>query len=49
MKISFDLDDTLILTDKDAIYEEPVKRVSALFFKEKLRKGIRILCEELNR
>lgn len=47
MKISFDLDDTLILTDKDAIYEEPVRRVRALFFKEKLRKGIRILCEEL--
>ncbi|MFZ5986768.1 MAG: HAD family hydrolase [Bacillota bacterium] len=47
MKISFDLDDTLILTDKDAIYETPVKVIKAFFFKEKLRKGIRDLCEEL--
>ncbi len=47
MKISFDLDDTLILTDKDAIYEKPVKGIRALFYKEKLRKGIIALCEEL--
>jgi len=47
MRISFDLDDTLILTEKDAVYENPVRPVKALFFKEKLRKGIRNLCEEL--
>lgn len=47
MKISFDLDDTLILTDKDAVYENPVRPIKALFFKEKLRMGIRELCEEL--
>jgi len=47
MKISFDLDDTLILTNKDAIYEKPVRGFKALFFKEKLRKGIIALCEEL--
>ncbi|RXE58356.1 HAD family hydrolase [Acetivibrio mesophilus] len=47
MKISFDLDDTLILTDKGALYEAPVKKIKAIFYKEKLRKGIRNLCEEL--
>lgn len=47
MKISFDLDDTLILTDKNAVYEAPKKRIRAFFYKEKLRKGIRSLCEEL--
>lgn len=47
MKISFDLDDTLILTDKDAVYEKPVKHFKAFFFKEKLREGIRELCKEL--
>ncbi len=47
MKISFDLDDTLILTNKDAIYENPVKCIRALLYKEKLRKGIIVLCEEL--
>jgi predicted glycosyltransferase len=47
MKISFDLDDTLILTDKDSIYEKPVRGFRALFYKEKLRKGIIVLCEEL--
>lgn len=47
MKISFDLDDTLILTDKDAVYEKPVKLFKAFFFKEKLREGIRELCKEL--
>ncbi|AEV68584.1 hypothetical protein [Acetivibrio clariflavus] len=47
MKISFDLDDTLILTDKDTEYEKPVKFIRALFFKEKLRKGTKALCEEL--
>ncbi|MDP4181330.1 MAG: HAD family hydrolase [Bacillota bacterium] len=47
MKISFDLDDTLILTENDAIYENPVKMIKSLLYKEKLRKGIRNLCEEL--
>lgn len=47
MKISFDLDDTLILTEKDAVYEEPVRRIRALFYKEKLRQGIISLCKEL--
>jgi hypothetical protein len=47
MKIPFDLDDTLILTDKDAVYEEPLRTIKVLFFKEKLRRGIRQLCEEL--
>jgi len=47
MKISFDLDDTLILTNKDAIYENPVRSLKAFFYKEKLRSGIKELCEEL--
>ena len=47
MKISFDLDDTLILTCKNAIFEKPVSRFKAFFFKEKLRKGIIDLCKEL--
>ena len=35
MKISFDLDDTLILTDKDAVYEKPVKHFKAFSLKRK--------------
>ncbi len=47
MKISFDLDDTLILTGKHALYETPVKKFKAIFYREKLRKGTRNLCGEL--
>jgi len=47
VKISFDLDDTLILTGKHALYETPVKKFKAIFYREKLRKGTRNLCGEL--
>lgn len=47
MRISFDLDDTLILSDKDSKYEYPSKVLTSIFFKEKLRKGIIQLCREL--
>lgn len=47
MKISFDLDDTLILTNEGALHEQPVKRLFSLFYKERLRRGIVGLCKEL--
>lgn len=49
MKISFDLDDTLILTDEGVIYEKPVRNIKALFYKEKLRNKIINLCIELEK
>jgi hypothetical protein len=48
MKISFDLDDTLILTNEGALHEQPIKRLYSIFSKEKLRKGIINLCKELS-
>lgn len=48
MRISFDLDDTLILSDKDSKNEPPLKYIRSLFYKEKLREGIVFLCRELN-
>ncbi|NLW46247.1 MAG: HAD family hydrolase [Firmicutes bacterium] len=48
MKISFDLDDTLILTNEGALHEQPIKRLYSVFYKERLRKGIINLCKELS-
>ncbi|MEN8908144.1 MAG: HAD family hydrolase [Clostridiales bacterium] len=47
MKISFDLDDTLILSEKGSLYETQLKFPFNIIFKERLRKGIIDLCEEL--
>jgi|LSQX01.2.fsa_nt_gb hypothetical protein len=38
MKISFDLDDTLILSGKNAFYEPPIKFPYSIFYRECLRK-----------
>lgn len=47
MKISFDLDDTLIFTDIDSRYDIPVQRFRGTFYKEKLRSGTKELCKQL--
>ena len=47
MRISFDLDDTLILSDKEAKYESPERSLLSRFYKEKLRMGIVKLYNEL--
>ncbi len=48
MKISFDLDDTLILSGDEGACEPPLKLAYSLFCKEKLRKGTITLCRELH-
>lgn len=47
MRISFDLDDTLILTGQNSIYEDPVRFPYSLFYRERLRKGTIELCRKL--
>ena len=47
MRISFDLDDTLILTGENCLYENPLKFPFYLFYKERLRKGMVELYKEL--
>ena len=47
MRISFDLDDTLILSDKCTKFETPTKKLFSHFYREKLRKGIINLCQQL--
>jgi hypothetical protein len=48
MKISFDLDDTLILSGKNYRYEDPIKFPYSIFYKERLRRGTIQLCKDLN-
>ena len=47
MRISFDLDDTIILTGDGCLYEAPLKFPYSLFYKEQLRSGMVALCKEL--
>lgn len=47
MKISFDLDDTLIISGKNAFYEPLIKFPYSIFYRECLRKGTVSLCKEL--
>ncbi|HEX9061282.1 MAG TPA: HAD family hydrolase [Clostridia bacterium] len=47
MKISFDLDDTLILTGENCLYEDSIKFPYSILYKERLRKGTVNLCKEL--
>ena len=47
MKISFDLDDTLILSGEGCLYEAPLKFPYSIFYKERLRKGTVNLYREL--
>ena len=47
MRISFDLDDTLILTGDGCLYEAPIKFPYSLFYKEQLRRGTINLCNQL--
>lgn len=47
MRISFDLDDTLIISDKGSKYEEITLLWRKFFYKEKLRYGIKKLCKDL--
>ncbi len=47
MRISFDLDDTLILSHKYCLNELPVMFPFSLFYKESLRKGTVNLCKQL--
>lgn len=47
MKISFDLDDTLILSGENHEYEDAIKFPYSLFYKEKLRKGTLSLFNKL--
>jgi hypothetical protein len=48
MRLSFDLDDTLILSDKESCYEEQLKFPWYIMFKERLRQGTISLCNGLN-
>lgn len=47
MRISFDLDDTLILTGEGCKYEPPVKFPYSILYKERLRKGTVSLFKSL--
>jgi hypothetical protein len=47
MKISFDLDDTLILSHGGRLCEPPLKFPFSIFYRERLRKGTAALCREL--
>lgn len=47
MRISFDLDDTLILSGKGCLYEKPLRFPYSILCKERLRKGTVNLCNEL--
>jgi hypothetical protein len=48
MRISFDLDDTLILSGKNSSYEAPIRFPYSIFYKERLRKGTVNLFKELS-
>ncbi len=47
MRISFDLDDTLIVAGEGCLFEPSLKFPYTIFFKEPLRKGTVKLCKEL--
>jgi hypothetical protein len=48
MKVSFDLDDTLILSHGSRLCEPPPRFPFSLFYRERLRKGTAALCHELS-
>lgn len=47
MRISFDLDDTLILSGEGCLYEKPLRFPYSILYKERLRKGTVNLCKDL--